>query len=639
MAEPERTDRIAIPCAPSQDPVNVAAAVAEVAAIAELISLGDDAGAKARIQLLTIRHVRDSALHLRLADLCEELGMGDRLILELNDAFRDAPEELDLLRRLAQVHHDAGRTERAIKCWRALSERAPDDVEVWEELGALLTAHGFPEEARDAYTRGLQTTGDRRFEGLLRSLQSGPKPSEGAEAEAPLEDALLARFVTLFSGREGLYARQWVNPQGQTGYTPVREPFNIRVARNHLLGNHTVGIYPVRLDNTVNFAAFDLDLAKGLVERSGPGRPDWETAMAALEQHARRLVLCARERGLEPCLADSGSKGRHIWFFFAEPLRAGEARRLLQALDREVAPPPLNVNIEIFPKQSNLPPNGLGNLIKIPLGIHKLSGRRVQFLDLDGTPIADQHAWLMTAPRTSRDTILRYLEQVAPRTEEENPSAPWEGNEEGGAASPRPALQILQEYHPDDDITLQTVLGHCVTLRTLVNKAETERALTHDEVNVLLYTLGHLENGPQAVNSLLRKCPTVDSKLYLKSRLRGNPISCPSIRKKIPSVTAGLPCNCEFATEAGLYPNPLLHLQASSPPPGTKVDTLQFQALLSDFLRARQALHAAERVHRRLADQVNSWFDQAGIDEFQTPMGLLKRTKNEDGGPRFILDV
>ncbi len=638
MAAESGEDRRELVCEAAPGPLTQAAAIAEVAAIAERVAAGDDEGAKERIRRLSIRSIRDSALHVRLADLCEELGMGDRLVVELNDAFRDAPEELDLLRRLAQLHHDAGRVDRAIKCWRALSDRDPEDLEVWEELGSLLQSHGFPEEARDAYTRGLQATGDRRFEGLLRGLTGGPGSTEVQESEPGLSDALLSRFVSLFSGREGVYARQWLNPQGQTGYTPVREPFNVRVARNHLLGNHTVGIYPIRLDNTVNFAAFDLDLSKALVERSGPGRSDWDSAMVTLEQYALRMVSCARERGLEPCLADSGSKGRHVWFFFAEPLRAGEARRLLQALAREVAPAPVNVNLEIFPKQSHLPPNGLGNLIKIPLGIHKVTGRRVQFLDREGVPIADQHAWLMTAPRTTRDAVMRYLEQVAPRVEGAE-AAPWEGPE---SESPRPGrlpVPVIQEYSPDKDLPLQALLGHCVTLRTLVNQAETERSLSHEEVNVLIYTLGHLETGPQAVNSLLRKCPTVDSRLYLKSPLRGNPISCASIRRKIPSVTASLPCNCEFAALAGLYPNPLLHTQSSAAPPGGEVDTLQFHALLQDFLRARQSLHDAEKMYRRLAEQVNSWFDQAGIEQFQTSMGLLKRAKNDAGEVHFVLDV
>lgn len=440
----------------------------EVEEISVLVQEGREEEATSRLRALRTSNSRDARLHLRVADLCEELGLGESLVVELNLAFRDAPDDVDLLRRLGQVHADAGRTERAVRCWRTLVERAPEDVEAWEELGALLKALSHPEEARDAYTRALQSTGDRRFEALLKEL--GKAPPREQEEEAPAEgpdDAVLVRFTSLFAGREGVYARQWANPQGHTGYTPVREPFNLRVARNHLLGNHTVGIYNVRLDNTATFGALDLDLAKPLVERSGPGMPDWDRAMARLHEHARALVTAAELRGLDAYLEDSGGKGRHIWLFLAEPMPARVVRRLCAELAREVGPPPQDVGLEVFPKQAQLPPNGLGNLIKLPLGLHRGSGRRGEFLNGDGKPVSDQYGFLMRIQRIPREAVMRYLEVIAPRVEAEAVTPPWDSTDDSFGEGPARPTMPVPDYHLDSDGVLQTVLARCVTLRTL----------------------------------------------------------------------------------------------------------------------------------------------------------------------------
>jgi len=46
----------------------------------------------------------------------------------------------------------------------------------------------------------------------------------------------------------------------------------------------------------------------------------------------------------------------------------------------------------------------------------------------------------------------------------------------------------------------------------------------------------------------------------MKDRLKGNPVSCPSIRKKIPHVTRRLACNCHFEFAPDRYPTPVLYL-------------------------------------------------------------------------------
>jgi len=99
---------------------------------------------------------------------------------------------------------------------------------------------------------------------------------------------------------------------------------------------------------------------------------------------------------------------------------------------------------------------------------------------------------------------------------------------------------------------------------------------------VLVHTLGHVEGGPQAVNYLLARCVDVGPEKFMKDRLKGNPVSCPSIRKKIGHVTRRVPCNCPFDFAPDRYPTPVLHLltlppsEAAAPaaPAAADVETL-----------------------------------------------------------------
>lgn len=71
-------------------------------------------------------------------------------------------------------------------------------------------------------------------------------------------DAFAMRFLHLFAGREDIYARQWCDSRGKVGYSPVRAPLTYQVIKEHISGNITVGVYPIRVDNTVKFLLLTL---------------------------------------------------------------------------------------------------------------------------------------------------------------------------------------------------------------------------------------------------------------------------------------------------------------------------------------------------------------------------------------------
>ena len=503
-----------------------------------LLSQGNHEQARALAASRRSKDVCDPALHLAWAELLEELGLVEEVILELNLAIRDDPERLETYRRLAEIYLDQGQPLKAAHVWGALVKRRPREPQAYVELGRALEEAGEFVKARQVYEVGLGKTGSEQFKDLLDHLRFLIEPSEGESTPEESEHLLpqphhLVTFLGLFSGREGVHARQWVSPTGESGYTPVQEPLTPKVVENHILGNHTVGVYPVRLDNTVNFIAFDLDLAKFAVQRVITSQRAWEALMAKVHQTACGLLDLAAAQELPAYLEDSGFKGRHVWIFLESPLPAGVAKKCGDLLAAQLLPLPPEVTVEVFPKQATVKPGSLGNLIKLPLGLHRRTGKRALFLQPDGQPYEDQLALLGAISRVSKSQIYRVVQRLQAVGLASAPAVAPPPEEYGD--KPATALPSAPEhpYDLDRDPQFQHLMARCPALKAVVDNLNRTLQVSRDETQVLIHTLGHLEHGPEAVNALFQRCLNADPSLFLKSRLRGNPMSCPKIRVRI----------------------------------------------------------------------------------------------------------
>jgi len=167
---------------------------------------------------------------------------------------------------------------------------------------------------------------------------------------------LLERF---FVHRRDTYTVQL--PEG--GYNRVPRPLEPGALRRHLLGEVTIGVYQAE-KGAVRWNCFDLD----------------EGDRDRLREKVSALRRAALEAGVPPeamLVEDSGRRGAHLWIFFSEPVPVRAARLLgLEILERSGV-----TGAELFPKQEEVPPDGFGNLVKLPLGIHRVSGRRAVFVD------------------------------------------------------------------------------------------------------------------------------------------------------------------------------------------------------------------------------------------------------------------
>ena len=195
-------------------------------------------------------------------------------------------------------------------------------------------------------------------------------------------------FRNLFKGREDVFAKYWVSHRtGREGYSPVcKNEWIPQICRKpcekcgnkdyvhlddfwiekHLKGDVTIGIYPIQLDDRVNFLAFDFD------------KKNWF-------EDVKQLIKFCRNVNLPTYLERSRSgNGGHIWIFFSQSVSAAKVREFGFALLKKVGIAGISKDESgfdrIFPNQDFLREEGLGNLIALPLQYHARQKGNTLFL-------------------------------------------------------------------------------------------------------------------------------------------------------------------------------------------------------------------------------------------------------------------
>jgi superfamily II DNA or RNA helicase len=222
----------------------------------------------------------------------------------------------------------------------------------------------------------------------------------------------IALFRSLFRGREDVYARRWENSDGRSGYSPAALkdwkainssrpedrkkvdrntrkflPLNDVVIENHLLGQETIGIYPLLPDETCWFLAVDFD------------KKTWtDDSRAFLDTCQELNVPAALER------SRSGNGG-HVWIFFEHAIPANIARKLGCAVLTRTMERRHQLGLDsydrFFPNQDTMPKGGFGNLIALPLQFAPRKSDNSVFIDASLRPYSDQWEFLSTIRRMS----------------------------------------------------------------------------------------------------------------------------------------------------------------------------------------------------------------------------------------------
>jgi len=345
----------------------------------------------------------------------------------------------------------------------------------------------------------------------------------------------LERYLGLFRGREDCFARQWADRKaGTQGYVPVRRAMSADDVLDHVRGQRTYGIYLLQQDSRGRLAVIDADLASRF--RTGSLTAAEKDLVRRENRYLlSRVVELSRESGL-PCLIEfSGGKGFHFWYLFEGPVAAPLARQALQGLVKRIASDLSCFHLEIFPKQDQLAGKGLGNLVKLPLGVHRLTGRPSYFLHH-----ADRSPGAQLKARDKGPLIsLPALQQTPSRGA-------------GGEVLVHPRHEQWAKEYPE----LALLGDRCPALAQIMVTCRESRTLSIREEKVLHGTLGFLPRGKTLLLHLLQGLPDYNPHLvdYRLSRLRGTPLGC----KRIHSLLELAIDQCAFPGNAA-YHHPLLH--------------------------------------------------------------------------------
>jgi superfamily II DNA or RNA helicase len=251
-------------------------------------------------------------------------------------------------------------------------------------------------------------------------------------------------FMSLFKGRNDVYAKKWENKKKATsGYSPVclnqwqiglcgkpKTPcskcthqlyavLDEHVIESHLRGSIVAGIYPMLPDETCHFLAMDFDDA---------GWQDDVTTVRAV--CAEFDIPVAVER------SQSGNGG-HLWFFFENRLPAALARKFGAAILTFSMNKRHEIDFKsydrLFPSQDTMPKGGFGNLIALPFQKSARKNHNSEFINESLESHSDQWAFLSSIRKISKDRIEDLIQKLCHdhelgvlKIDEEETHKPWE---------------------------------------------------------------------------------------------------------------------------------------------------------------------------------------------------------------------
>ena len=149
-------------------------------------------------------------------------------------------------------------------------------------------------------------------------------------------------------GRHNDYALQ----REDGGYVRVGAAVSLDALSRHVAGSETMATYVIDEQGGCQFAVFDADSLDGIVQ------------LLAVQR-------CLSADGIDSALEGS-RRGGHLRVWFASRVAPDLVRRWLL--------PYCPAGVEFYPKQDAASFAQPGSLMRVPFGVHRLSGRRYPFL-------------------------------------------------------------------------------------------------------------------------------------------------------------------------------------------------------------------------------------------------------------------
>jgi hypothetical protein len=174
-----------------------------------------------------------------------------------------------------------------------------------------------------------------------------------------IDNQLIEAFTKTFVHRQDCYPLQLDTSRS---YVTIKKPLTLELFKAHFKGIVTLGAYALNEHDMAHWLCLDAD-------------DDFQWRQ--LREAAKQLDY----DGIFPYLERS-RRGGHCWLF-TTPLSGKTIRQFgKQLLSRYRLE-----KMELYPKQDELR-TGVGSLVRLPLGIHRASGKRYSFITPEGEPLA-----------------------------------------------------------------------------------------------------------------------------------------------------------------------------------------------------------------------------------------------------------
>lgn len=243
--------------------------------------------------------------------------------------------------------------------------------------------------------------------------------------------------------------RPFAIQQADGSYRWIWESCTREHLARHLVGEQTLAVSSLDGSGWCRWVCLDVDQVDGLPQ------------LVALRDQLTLLGF--------PGIVEGSRRGGHLWLCFKEAVPAARARSAIRGVLDRLSQQGMRLPVhEQYPDTASS--GALGHAVRLPLGIHRLTGRRYPLLGADGLPLAFSSlegtlSWFLAQPRISAHWLQASWE--LPRSAA--PDVPIPANSSTRSAVIRwvdaqvNPLDLLAEYAPASSMRRvgRGYLGYC----------------------------------------------------------------------------------------------------------------------------------------------------------------------------------
>ncbi|ONN26436.1 hypothetical protein XJ44_08945 [Thermosipho affectus] len=347
---------------------------------------------------------------------------------------------------------------------------------------------------------------------------------------------ILRKFLELFSGREDVFAVQL----NDGTYRPIRRSINFNDVKKHISGKTTIGIYQLKKNDEIKFAVFDVDIKKSFLENNK------NTYFEEAKTVTLKISSILSQYNIKNYIEFTGNRGYHVWFFFDEALSSYKVKVFMESILKNIHLEE-SIGIEVFPKQPTLN-GGLGNLIKVPLGLHKKTYKKAVFVDQNFEVIKNQLDFLLKIEYNSKEHIESLFDEIITDSVQ---SYNFQKTTYKKRKNTSIKKELVKSLEKDNLSEFHKVISNCHVLYQIIQKIKRDAYVSEIEEEILIKSSIKAINGREQLIEILKNTINFDYDRFKKieHQVGEIPISCNNIRNIIIKYNLSLSldkCLCKF---------------------------------------------------------------------------------------------